>query len=113
SGGVVGKPEDEATKTLQNAQFDVTPVREKNDTVPEGIVVSVDPAEGTTVKVDKNTHGKATLHVSSGANTVKMPKVVGQLQDDAINFLKSQGFNSITVQEEPSDDPNVQQGEVT
>jgi len=111
--GVVGKQEAEATKNLQTAGFDVTPVREKNDTVPEGVVVSVDPAEGTTVKVDKGSKGKATIHVSSGANTVKMPKVVGQLQDDAINFLKSQGFTSITVQEEPSDDPTVQQGEVT
>ena len=42
-GGVVGKPEAEATKNLQTAGFDVTPVHEKNDTVPEGTVVSVDP----------------------------------------------------------------------
>ena len=42
-----------------------------------------------------------------------MPSVVGQLQDDAINFLRSQGFSAITAQEAPSDDPTVQQGEVT
>ena len=112
-GGVVGKPEDQATKNLQVAGFDVTPVREKNDTVAEGTVVSVDPAEGTTVKVDQGKRGSVTIHVSSGANTVKMPSVVGQLQDDAINFLKSQGFTSVTPQEAPSDDPNVQTGEVT
>ena len=112
-GGVVGKPEAEATQNLQTAGFDVTPIHEKNDTVAEGIVVSVDPAEGTTVKVDQGKRGTATIHVSSGANTVKMPSVVGQLQDDAINFLRSQGFSAITVQEAPSDDPNVQKGEVT
>src|SRR5213078_2278915 len=75
--GVVGKQEAEATQTLVNAGFDVTPVHEKNDTVAEGIVVSVDPSEGTTVKVDKGQRGNATIHVSSGANTVKMPGVVG------------------------------------
>jgi serine/threonine-protein kinase len=112
-GGVVGRPEAEATKTLQTAGFDVTPIHEKNDTVAEGIVVSVDPPEGTTVKVDKGAKGKATLHVSSGANTVKMPKVVGQLQDEAVNFLRSEGFTNIQpAQEEPSDDPKVQKGEV-
>jgi serine/threonine-protein kinase len=111
-GGVVGKPETEATKTLQTAGFDVTAVQEKNDTVPEGIVVSVDPAEGTTVKVDKGARGKATLHVSAGADTVKMPKVVGQLKDEAEKFLKDQGFTSITFDEGTSDDPNVQVNEV-
>src|SRR5206468_3780944 len=50
AGGVVGQPEADATKALQTAGFDVTPVREKNDTVAEGIVVSVDPGEGTSVK---------------------------------------------------------------
>ena len=81
--------------------------------MPEGIVVSVDPAEGTSVKVEKGGRGKATLHVSAGANTVKMPGVVGQLRDDAERFLTAQGFTTITFVEEPADDPNVQQNEVT
>src|SRR5438067_6824803 len=114
AGGVVGKPEADATRALQVAGFDVTPIREKNDSVPEGTVVSVDPAEGTTVKVDKGQHGTATLHVSSGANTVKMPGVVGQQKDDAERFLKSQGFTgTISEVPAPSDDPNVQTNEVT
>jgi serine/threonine-protein kinase len=112
-GGVVGKPEAEATTNLNTAGFDVTPIHEKNDTVLAGTVVSVDPVEGTTVKVARGKRGTATIHVSSGANTVKMPTVVGQLQDEAINFLKSQGFTAITVQEAPTDDPKVQKGEVT
>jgi serine/threonine-protein kinase len=111
-GGVVGKPEAEATKTLQTAGFDVTPLHEKNDTVPEGIVVSVDPSEGTTVKVDKGKRGTATLHVSAGANTVKMPKVVGMLKDEAEKFLKDQGFTSISFEDGTSDDPAVQVNEV-
>ncbi|MEY2451490.1 MAG: eukaryotic-like serine/threonine-protein kinase [Acidimicrobiaceae bacterium] len=110
--GVVGKPEAEATKTLQTAGFDVTPISEKNDTVPEGIVVSVDPSEGTTVKVEKGKRGTATLHVSAGANTVKMPKVVGMLKDEAEKFLKEQGFTSISFEDGTSDDPAVQLNEV-
>jgi eukaryotic-like serine/threonine-protein kinase len=112
AGGVVGKPEAEATQTLQNAGFDVTALHEKNDTVPEGIVVSVDPSEGTTVKVDKGKRGAATIHVSSGANTVKMPSVIGQQQADAQNALAQQGFTNIVIDPQPSDDPNVAQGEV-
>jgi serine/threonine-protein kinase len=112
-GGVVGKPEAEASTNLKTAGFDVTPLHEKNDTVAEGIVVSVDPTEGTTLKVDQGKRGTATIHVSSGANTVKMPSVVGQLQDEASNFLRSQGFSAITVQEAPSEDSKVQVGEVT
>jgi serine/threonine-protein kinase len=110
--GVVGKPEDVATKALQVAGFDVTPLHEKNDTVAEGMVVSVDPPEGTTVKVDQGKRGSATLHVSAGANTVKMPGVVGQLKDAAINFLKSQGFTNVVTQDGTSEDPKVQIGEV-
>ncbi|HEX4820029.1 MAG TPA: Stk1 family PASTA domain-containing Ser/Thr kinase [Acidimicrobiales bacterium] len=114
TGGVVGQPEVDATKALQTAGFDVTPVHEKNDTVPEGIVVSVDPAEGTTVKVDKGKRGTATLHVSSGANTVKMPGVVSQQKDDAEKFLRAQGFTgAINEVPAPSDDPKVEVGEVT
>ena len=114
TGGVVNQPEVDATKALQTAGFDVTPVHEKNDTVPEGIVVSVDPAEGTTVKVDKGKRGTATLHVSSGANTVKMPGVVSQQKDDAEKFLRAQGFTgAINEVPAPSDDPKVEVGEVT
>ena len=112
AGGVVGKTEDEATQTLANAGFNVTSVQEKNDTVPEGIVVSVDPSEGTTVQVDKGDKGDATLHVSAGANTVKMPTVTGQLKEEAEKFLKAEGFTSIAFEDGTSEDSNVQVGEV-
>lgn len=112
TGGVVGKSEAEATQTLTNAGFDVTPLHEKNDTVPEGFVVSVDPSEGTTVQVDKGARGEAKLHVSAGANTVPMPKVVGQLKDDAVKFLTDQGFTKITFEDGTSEDKNVEVGEV-
>jgi serine/threonine-protein kinase len=53
------------------------------------------------------------LIVSAGANTVPMPEVTGQQYDAAVTLLKSQGFtNILPADEQPSDDTNVQVGEV-
>jgi serine/threonine-protein kinase len=112
-GGVVGKDEATATKNLQTAGWDVKADHVANDTVAEGIVISVDPPEGTSHSVAKGSKDTATIQVSTGGATVKMPGVVGQQEQDAINFLKSQGFNAINTVDAPSDDPNVAQGEVT
>ena len=111
-GGVVGKSEAEATRALTNAGFEVTSTQEKNDTVPEGIVVSVDPGEGTSVQVEQGSKGEAKLVVSAGADTVKMPRVIGQLKDAAAQFLTEQGFTKIGFEDATSDDPEVQVGEV-
>jgi serine/threonine-protein kinase len=112
TGGVVGKPEQEATANLQTAGFTVKSDHEKNETVAAGVVISVDPAEGTTVKSGKNEQPEATIKVSDGATTVKMPSVVGQQRDDAEKFLRDQGFTSINFTETTSDDPKVQENEV-
>ena len=42
----------------------------------------------------KGQKGSATLMVSGGANTVKMPNVVGSQVDQATNTLKAQGFTN-------------------
>src|SRR5581483_8273910 len=70
-GCCVGKPEEQARAALETARFDVTVETQKNDQVEAGIVVSVDPAEGTTVDVEKGKRGQAKLVVSEGATTVK------------------------------------------
>jgi serine/threonine-protein kinase len=75
--------------------------------------VNEDPSEGSSIDVTKGQKGSAKLIVSSGANTVKMPNVVGSQLDQATNTLKADGFTNITSQQAPSDDPNVQVGEVT
>src|SRR5436190_12248915 len=72
-GSVVGKTEQEATAALETAGFTVKSVHEKNETVPATIVISVNPAEGTTVKSGKDEKPEATITVSEGAETVKMP----------------------------------------
>ena len=61
-----GKPEAEATQALTNAGFEVTSTQEKNDKVPEGIVVSVDPGEGTSVQVERRSTSVAPDEGPSG-----------------------------------------------
>jgi len=113
AGCCVGKSQADATTALQNAGFDVTVNTAKNDTVPAGNVISVDPAEGTKIDVDKGKRGAATLLVSAGANTIKIADVVGSPVADAINQLKQQGFTNITTDEQPNDDPKFAKGDVT
>jgi serine/threonine-protein kinase len=113
AGCCVGKTESQARVALDGAGFNVTEQLQKNDLIAADHVISVDPAEGTSVDVPKGQRGNATLIVSSGANTVKMPNVVGSQLDQATNTLKTAGFANISSQQAPSDDPNVQVGEVT
>jgi serine/threonine-protein kinase len=113
TGCCVGKPEPQARDALETAGFTVNEELQKNDLVAANNVISVDPSEGTSVDVPKGQKGTAKLVVSSGANTVKMPNVVGSQLDQATNTLKAQGFTNITSQQAPSDDPNVRVGEVT
>jgi serine/threonine-protein kinase len=112
-GCCVGKPETQARAALQNAGFTVKEVTHKNDLIAAGFVISVDPAEGTSVDVPKGQQGTATLDISAGANTVPVPGVVGSQVDQATNTLKAAGFTNITTQLQPSDDPTVQAGDVT
>jgi serine/threonine-protein kinase len=113
AGCCVNKPEPQARAALEGAGFNVTEELQKNDLMPTGNVITVDPAEGTSIDVPKNQKGSAKLIVSSGANTVKMPNVVGSQLDQATNTLKAAGFGNISSQQAPSDDPSVQVGEVT
>jgi len=109
----VGKPEPQARATLEAQGFNVSEELQKNDLIAQGFVVSVDPSEGSSVDVTKGDKGNAKLVVSAGANTVKMPNVVGSQLDQATNTLKGAGFVNISSQQAATDDPNVQIGEVT
>src|SRR5262249_45218712 len=100
---VKNQPQAAAQAALQNAGFDVTVNMVQNDQVAAGIVVDVNPPEGSKVTVDKGNRGKATLIVSAGQSTVPMPGVVGQQSDDAVNFLRAQGFTNVTVSRQFND----------
>jgi eukaryotic-like serine/threonine-protein kinase len=90
---VVGKQENVATATLQDAGFKVSSVKQ-DSTQPKGQVLSESPSAG--VKVAKGT--RVTITVSRGTPQVSVPDVTGKSTSDATNTLRAAGF-SVTVTE--------------
>ena len=103
----------QARTALETAGLHRDRATEKNELMPAGNVVSVDPNEGTSVDVEKGKKGQATLVVSAGANTVPMPNVVGSQVDAATKTLKQAGFMNIKTDEQPRTTPTCSSGEVT
>ncbi|WP_223839362.1 Stk1 family PASTA domain-containing Ser/Thr kinase [Saccharopolyspora pogona] len=58
-------------------------------TVPEGRVISVNPAPGTALNIS----AEVTLIVSKGPPPVKVPDVRGMSRDDAFTTLRNAGFD--------------------
>jgi serine/threonine-protein kinase len=116
---LIGKTQEEATTAIQTAspQFVVEVTTVKNDTVEKGKVVAVEPAQGSTVEVEKDARSVVTLTVSQGADTVKMPDVVGTPScEEATALLTAAPFgftNVLPCVEAPNPDPAVQVGQVT
>jgi serine/threonine-protein kinase len=98
---VVGRTVDEASQQLQALGFVVTQVAQQNNDVEENIVISTDPAAG-----EEAPEGSTiTLNYSSGPNTIAIPEVRGQSENDARNTLTGAGFTgNIQVRQQASDD---------
>lgn len=100
---VVGMERSEAEQAIRNAGFEVGTISSvKSDTVEKNHIVSQDPEKGT--RRAKNS--KINLTVSSGKDTIEVPDVVGQTEEDARRTLEDRGFqvstrteNSETVEE--------------
>jgi serine/threonine-protein kinase len=83
-----------------------TPEEEASDTVDEGRVIRCEPATG-----DQVDEGSAiTPIVSSGAEQVAVPRLVGQTQEQAIATLERVGLSVGAISREP--DPNIPEGSV-
>jgi len=87
---VVGQNVDDATKTLEDAGFDVT-TTEKDSQEDQGQVLEQSPSSG--VKADDGS--KIKLTVASGQNTV--PDVTGLSESDAKSQLEDAGFKVTTT----------------
>ena len=95
---VVGMSKDEAQKTIEDAKlvFEVSS-EEYNKEVPEGYVISQDPAyienynvkEGSTVNVV----------ISKGQEKTTVPKVVGMTREEAIEALEEANLKADVVEE--------------
>jgi serine/threonine-protein kinase len=90
---VVGQSSENATTLLTTAGFKVAKLEQPSDQVPANIVVSSDPAAGA--KTQKGS--TVTITVSTGAQKVAVPNVVGQDQATAANTLGQAGFSTKVV----------------
>jgi len=95
---VVGQPEAEARRQLENAGLEVRKEDFADDTLPAGQVVDQDPPMGTTVRRGS----EVTIRVSTGPPEVELPDVRGHTVDAARQALEAAGF-VVRTRSEPDD----------
>lgn len=85
---VKGKNSEVAIQILEAAGFTTDIQNEKSDTVPEGDIISQDPAGRSTAAAGST----ISLKVSSGEQLVKVPDVRGYNQATATRMLQEEGL---------------------
>jgi serine/threonine-protein kinase len=88
----------EAEQQLSDAGFSVVQQSQASNAVPDGDVIATRPPAGERIAEGS----QVTIVVSSGEETVAVPRVVDQNMDSARAELRGQGFE-VEVVEEPSD----------
>lgn len=101
---VSGQSQSEAEQQLTDAGFETTAETEASSDVDSGLVIRTDPAAGDMARRGST----VTVTVSSGAEQVSVPAVVGQTLNAARQQLSAEGLE-ISSEQEPSDRP---EGEV-
>lgn len=90
---VVGKSYTEAYATLTNSKLLVMKVYQASETVPLDQVISTDPVAGT--RVPENT--SITVYISSGAQLVMVPSLLGLTEEQARAALTNAKLNIGTI----------------
>ncbi|WP_017600007.1 Stk1 family PASTA domain-containing Ser/Thr kinase [Nocardiopsis lucentensis] len=85
---VAGQKVEDAQRTLEDLGLTVDVVEEESEDVEEGVVITQDPDNGSTVGAG----GTVTLTVSTGPPGVEIPDVVGLQVGEAREQLKEAGF---------------------
>ena len=100
---VAGTSEEEATRKLEAAGFEVAVERVNSESVEAGNVISSEPGGGSTA-----TNGSTvTLFVSRGPKLTKVPVLVGAQREVAVQRLRSRGLEA-SISEEESSEPKGQ-----
>jgi eukaryotic-like serine/threonine-protein kinase len=95
-----GESEQEATRQLEAAGFEVAVERVNSDSVEQGDVISSEPGGGNTA-----TKGSTvTLFVSRGPKLIKVPVLVGSQREEAVQRIRSRGLEA-SISEEESAEP--------
>jgi len=96
---VTGQSRDSAEARLRDARFEVAVKEEDSEDVPEGDVISQDPAAGT--KLPRGS--TVTITVSKGKPKVTVPDVVGMKEAKASNALAHAGLSVVREEREVTD----------
>ena len=105
---LVGLTEAEAKQALTDADLLYQRVEAADDDVPQGSVVSSDPATGT--QVAKESTVKVTI--STGPSTVTVPSVAGMTVDAAVSTLEGKGLK-VDPNQVQDNNPGFPAGQVT
>lgn len=103
---LAGEQEAAAVSQLEELQIQPEVVRSYDETVPEGVVIGTDPAEGSQAAEGSTVR----VEVSRGRQPLNVPGVVGRPADEATAELANRGF-TVSVAERRFD-PDVAEGAV-
>jgi eukaryotic-like serine/threonine-protein kinase len=98
---VVGRPRDEAERTLQDAGLQAAVRDEESGDADPGTVLRQDPAAGTQLARGKT----VTLVVATAPADVRVPGVIDSPEAEAVTTLEDAGFD-VQVREEPVESPD-------
>jgi serine/threonine-protein kinase len=93
-----GQPRLAARRALKKLGFKIREQHENSDTVGENRVITTHPGSGTPL----DPGATVELVISSGAERVDLPRVVGQKEDEARAALEDAGF-VVRVKDQPTD----------
>jgi beta-lactam-binding protein with PASTA domain/predicted Ser/Thr protein kinase len=92
---VIGSQQPVAENSIRSNGFEVTVEQRSDPTRPEGEVIDQDPKVGTPLQTGK----PVKIIVSTGAEEVDVPDVVGQPATTALLALQKQGFDVVEQKE--------------
>ena len=99
---VIGIPEEEAIKALEEAKLKVQKVEEENKKIEAGYVISQETEPESKVLAGDT----VVIHVSTGVKKVAVPSVIGKNEEEAKKTLSDLGFSVKTVNDEDSSKDN-------
>jgi beta-lactam-binding protein with PASTA domain len=99
---VVGQPEGDAQKTLEDAGFTVTSTEESSADVEIGLVISTNPSAGTEVAPGTT----VAMVVSSGPGDVVVPDLLGMTAAEATAAAEAAGLTISVVEDPQNPDPD-------
>ncbi|HEX6391206.1 MAG TPA: Stk1 family PASTA domain-containing Ser/Thr kinase [Solirubrobacteraceae bacterium] len=98
--GVVGQDVEEATRTLEDAKFEVRTREQESEDREPGTVLAQDPAANS----EQPEGSRVTLTVAKEPERVAVPDVVDESADEAAETLSAAGF-TVRTERTPVDDP--------